>query len=177
MKKKLLSLLLVVLIVLGMFPMSALAVDAPFTVTVGGETMTEYTVGEVTDPYNGTVPLYTVTIPAGTTEVNITWNDGNNYTLSYYDANCSYFGFESAMQNSWTVAMDKNSDGEYDMLQVYDSGYGVPYWITFASEAAEEEPEQPATPFTVTVGGETMTEYTVGEVTDPYNGTVPLYTV
>ena len=37
------------------------------------------------------------------------------------------------------------------MLQVYDSGYGVPYWITFASEAAEEEPELPVTPTTATV--------------------------
>ena len=127
--------------------------EYPFTVTVGGEAMTEFVLGEVNDPYSGTVPLYTVTIPEGTTEVTIIWNDGNNYTLSYYDANCNYFGFESGMQNSWTVAMDKNSDGAYDLLQVYDSGWAVPYWITFANPAAEEpeEPEEPVDPVTATV--------------------------
>ena len=127
--------------------------EYPFTVTVGGEAMTEFVLGEVNDPYSGTVPLYTVTIPEGTTEVTIIWNDGNNYTLSYYDANCNYFGFESGMKNSWTVAMDKNGDGAYDLLQVYDSGWAVPYWITFANPAAEEpeEPEEPVDPVTATV--------------------------
>ena len=46
--------------------------------------------------------------------------------------------------------MDKNGDGAYDMLQIYDSGYGVPYWITFTSGA--EEPEQPAESNVVILG-------------------------
>lgn len=112
--------------------------EVPFTVTVNGEEMTEMILGEVNDPDYGTKPLYTVTIPAGTTEVTITWKDGNNYALSYYDANASYFGYESARKNSWTIAMDKNGDGAYDMLQIYGpNGYAVPYWITFASEEPE----------------------------------------
>lgn len=112
--------------------------EVPFTVAVNGEEMTEMTLGEVNDPDYGTKPLYTVTIPAGTTEVTITWKDGNNYSLSYYDANASYLGYESARKNSWTIAMDKNGDGAYDMLQIYGpNGYAVPYWITFASEEPE----------------------------------------
>ena len=122
----------------------------PFTVTVDGVEMTEFTLGEVTDPYEGVKPLYTVTIPEGTTEVTITWKDGNNYTMSYYDANANYFGFESGMKNSWTVAMDKNGDGAYDMLQIYNSGWGVPYWITFTS--GNEDPDEPASANVVVVG-------------------------
>lgn len=123
----------------------------PFTVTVGGEEMTQFTVGEQNDEYSGIVPLYIVTIPESTTEVTISWLDGEKYTLSYYDANNGLIGFESGMKNSWTIAMDKNGDGAYDKLQIYDSGYGVPYWITFTSDTSAEEP---ATKYAVAVTDE-----------------------
>ena len=150
--------------------------EMPFTVTVGGEEMTDFTLGEVSDPYEGTKPLYTVTIPEGTTDATITWAEGT-YTLSAYDSSLSYFAAYNGHSSSKDVQTDMNGDGTYDFLQVYDSGWGVPYWITFTSGTEEPEEEPVDAPFTVTVNGEEMTKITLGEVSDPYEGTKPLYTV
>lgn len=146
-KQKLHRFLCILLVCMMMLnaPMSVLAVDAaveaelPFTLTVGGEKMTEFEIGEVADPYNGTKDLYTVTIPEGSTEAVITWTEGT-YTLSYYDGNTNaYLGFGSGFAASHTVPTDYNNDGVYDKIQVYDSGYDVPYWIAFTSESVENE--------------------------------------
>ena len=60
MKKCLLSLLLVFVMVLGMFPVAAFAADVPFTVTADGEAAELGYVGEFTEQQlnSGKIPVY-----------------------------------------------------------------------------------------------------------------------
>lgn len=159
MKQKLLSILLVLALAASLLPLSALAaeVEAPFTVSAG--TVTDYAAEGYT-PYewNGTemapgtpVPLYTVTLPEGTTSVTLTfpenvlaynYADGATYLSgSYDDANT---GADTA-----AAAADSDADGKADYIQVqtpYDENWNstILYAVTFIlPEAAAEDGEGP----------------------------------
>jgi hypothetical protein len=146
MKKRLLSLLLVFVMVLGMIPTSVFAVEGiPFTVTVGDEEVTEITEGVVSwTDWSGTpsdVTCYTVTVPQGATEAKLDFDEDMQWM--YYDSQGNYVGqgdTSATSQASHTVAIqDSNSDGELDgiSVQIPDS-WSTSYYIQFVYAAGEQ---------------------------------------
>jgi len=146
MKKRLLSLLLVFVMVLGMIPTSVFAVEGiPFTVTVGDEEVTEITEGVVSwTDWSGTpsdVTCYTVTVPQDATEATLDFDEDMQWM--YYDSQGNYVGqgdTSTTSQTSHTVAIqDSNSDGELDgiSVQIPDS-WSTSYYIQFVYAAGEQ---------------------------------------
>ena len=140
MKKRLLSLLLAVVMVLGMLPTSVFAVDGvPFTATVDGEEMTQieestlswadWMTGGTTD-----VPCYTVTIPQSAETVTLDFESEMQWT--YYDVAGNYIG---EGPTSWTSAysheiavQDDNGDGEIDGVSAQDPAtFSTAFYIQF----------------------------------------------
>lgn len=128
MKKRLLSLLLVFVMVLGMVPTSVFAVEnVPFTVTVDGTEMTEITEDVIAWPdfmmggYTD-LPIYTVVVPYEASEAVLTFEQDMQWT--YYDTNGNYLG---EGDTSWVSSMehtvgiqDSNGDGALDAISVQD---------------------------------------------------------
>ena len=142
MKKRLLSLLLVFVMVLGMIPTSVFAVEGiPFTVTVGDEEVTEitedviqwpdFTMGGYTD-----LPIYTVVVPYEATEAALFFEKDMQWT--YYATDGTYLG---AGESSWTAStehtvavQDSNGDGELDAISVQDpETYSTAFLILFVT--------------------------------------------
>ena len=103
MRRRLLSLLLVFVLVLGMLPVAAFAADVPFTVTVNGTEVTDITETTLTweSMYGGDpseVTCYTVTVPEGSAEATLNFTEEMQW--SYYDSNGTYLG---AGDTSWTA--------------------------------------------------------------------------
>ena len=140
MKKRLLSLLLAMVMVLGMLPTSVFAVDGvPFTATVDGEEMTqieESTLSWADWMMEGTkdVPCYTVTIPQSAETVTLDFESEMQWT--YYDVAGNYIG---EGPTSWTSAysheiamQDDNGDGEIDGVSVQDPAtFSTAYYVQF----------------------------------------------
>lgn len=148
MKKRLLSLLLALAMVLGMFPFSAFALeDVPFTATVDGE--------ELTDIQEAVFPFldwsfnpyeqagYIVTIPGAATEVTLEFEEEKNWT--FYDFQGGYIGegatsWENSASHTIPV-QDFNGDGELDGVSVQAAGgYETEYYILFVYGAQEDIP-------------------------------------
>ena len=146
MKKRLFSLLLAFVMVLGMIPTGVFAVEGiPFTVTVGGEEVTGITEGVVswTDWGGNTsdVTCYTVTVPQGAAEATLEFTEEKQW--SYYDSTGNYVGEGDTSwtsSTSHTVAIqDSNSDGELDGISVQNpDSYATEYYIQFAYAAGEQ---------------------------------------
>ena len=143
MKKRLLSLLLVFVMVLGMLPISAFAASAPFVATVGGAEMTDITKSTLTwtDMYTGEsadVTCYTVKVPKDSDEATLDFNEDKQW--SYYDSTGAYVGDGPT---SWTAAashtvaiQDSNGDGELDGISVQiPDAYSTEYFILFVYSA------------------------------------------
>ena len=146
MKKRLLSLLLVIVMVLSMVPTTAFAVEGvPFAVTVGGEEMTGITEGVLSwTDWSGTisdVTCYTVTVPQGSTVATLDFAEDMQWM--YYDSQGNYVGqgdSSSTSQTSHTVAIqDSNSDGELDGISVQiPASWSTSYYIQFVYAAGEQ---------------------------------------
>lgn len=84
MKKRVLSLLLALTMVLSMLPVSALAADAPFTVIVNDEKMTESTESVLhwTDwsGITSEVPCYTITVPEDAAEATLCFDSEKQWS-------------------------------------------------------------------------------------------------
>ena len=147
MKKRLLSLLLAFVMVLGMLPTSAFAAGAPFTVTVDGASVTNITkrtlswtnwMGETSD-----ISCYTVKIPEGAEAATLEFDEDKNWT--YYDSHGNYIGEGGS---SWTAdtthtveIQDSNGDGELDGVSVQIAGdFSTEFYILFVYDAGSEEP-------------------------------------
>jgi len=143
MKKRLLSLLMVLAMVLGMLPVSAFAASAPFVATVGGAEMTDITKSTLTwtDMYTGEsadVTCYTVKVPKDSDEATLDFNEDKQW--SYYDSTGAYVGDGPT---SWTAAashtvaiQDSNGDGELDGISVQiPDAYSTEYFILFVYSA------------------------------------------
>ena len=139
MKKRLLSLLLVFVMVLGMLPTSGFAVDGvPFVATVGGEEITqieESVIGWA--DWNGNLSdltCYTVTIPQSAEAVTFDFESEMQWT--YYCIDGTYIGegptsWESSYSHEIAV-QDSNGDGEIDGVSVQDPAtYSTAYYIQF----------------------------------------------
>ena len=152
MKKRLLSLLLAFVLVLGMLPASAFAVEAPFTATVNGEIVpvTKESTLEWSDMYSGSttdVTCYTVAVPEGTEEVTVSFDEDKQ--ICYYDLSGNYIGyvnddFNMTAGTEHTVPLqDTNNDGALDGISVQLPGdWSAEYYIQFVygtGEGGEEE--------------------------------------
>ena len=139
MKKRLLSLLLVIVMVLGMVPTSVFAVEGvPFVATVDGEEMTQIEESTIDWPdwFGGVSALacYTVTIPQGAETVTLDFESEMQWT--YYDVAGNYIGegptsWESSYSHEITV-QDSNGDGEIDGVSAQDPAtYSAAFYIQF----------------------------------------------
>ena len=166
MRKRLHSLLLVFVLVLGMLPASAYAADVPFTVTVNGTEITDIVVStlEWKD-----LTCYTVTVPEGSTEATLKFEEKKQW--SYYDSNGTYLG---AGDTSWTadtshtvaIADQYGPDptGGYDTstpdgvldgisVQIPDA-YSTEYFIQFVYGSGESGDPEVSDPFlNIKIGG------------------------
>lgn len=154
MKRRLLSLLLAFVLVLGMLPASAFAIeDVPFTAVVDGSEMTDITEGILTwVDWSGTasdVACYTVKVPQGAEEATLIFAEDKQW--SYYDSQGNYIG---EGDTSWTAAtehtveiQDSNGDGELDGISVQiPDAYSTEFYIQFvyaSGEGGEEELDAP----------------------------------
>lgn len=166
MRKRLLSLLLVFVLVLGMLPASAYAADVPFTVTVNGTEITDIVVSTL--EWND-LTCYTVTVPEGSTEATLKFEEKKQW--SYYDSNGTYLG---AGDTSWTadtshtVAIadqygpDPNGgydtstpDGVLDGISVQiPDAYSTEYFIQFVYGSGESGDPEVSDPFlNIKIGG------------------------
>ena len=142
MKKRLLSALLALVMVLGMIPTSVFAVEnIPFTVTVDGAEVTQIT-EDVISWYDWQVfdyvdiPFYTVAVPFGATEATLSFDQDMQWT--YYATDGTYLG---EGESSWVATtehtvqiQDTNGDGEFDGISVQDpSTYSAAYFILFVT--------------------------------------------
>ena len=100
MKRRLLSLLLAVVMVLGMLPVSAFADDYPFTVEAGGTNVTLETVGTASDDTCGDFTKVNALVPAGTESVAI-----------LTDASVDAYAFDSSMWCDSLAATLEPEDG------------------------------------------------------------------
>ncbi len=137
MKKRLLSLLLAVVMVLGMLPTSVFAVDGvPFTATVNGEEITQIEESVIDWPdWSGNLsdlPCYTVTIPQSAEAVTFEFESEMQWT--YYCIDGTYIGegptsWESSYSHEIAV-QDDNGDGEIDGISVQDPAtYSTAFYI------------------------------------------------
>ena len=144
MKKRMLSLLLAMVLVLGTVPVSVFAAEnVPFIATVDGEEMTqieESTLFWADWMTGGTmeVPCYTVTIPEDTWEVTLDFEIEMQWT--YYDTMGGYLG---EGDTSWSpdtthtvCVQDSNGDGELDGISVQES-YSTDFYILFVYAETE----------------------------------------
>lgn len=171
MRRRLLSLLLVFVLVLGMVPVSAAAADVPFTVTADGAEITAITESTLSN-WND-LTCYTVTVPEGTTEVTLQFEE--DMQCCYYTAEGDFLGYLSGydMNTSDThiVAVqdkygppDENwdtstPDGVLDGVSVqYPDTWTAAYFVQFAygsGESGEPEVSGPTDPFlTIQLGGQ-----------------------
>ena len=173
MRRRMLSLLLVFVLVLGMMPMSAFAADAPFTVTAGGAESTAITESTLSN-WND-LTCYTVTVPEGTTEVTLQFDE--DMQCCYYNAQGDFLGYLSGYEmetsDTHTVAVqDKygppdaawdtsTPDGVLDGVSVqYPGEWSAAYFIQFvygSGESMEPEvtsPTESSDPFlSIKIGG------------------------
>lgn len=148
-KKRMLSLFLAFVMILGMVPANVYAEETsevPFTVTVNNQEITEIVSGELTwtslDGSTSQVPCYTVTVPQGATEATLTFDEKMQWC--YYDSKGNYVGVGDT---SWTSSathtiaiQDSNNDSELDGVSVQiPDAYSTSYYILFVY--AEESPE------------------------------------
>lgn len=167
MRRRLLSLLLVFVLVLGMLPVAAYASNAPFVATVGGTEMTDVEESTLTwtkwDGSTMDVTCYTVVVPEGSGEAALGFEEEMQWT--YYDSMGNYIG---EGETSWTAAashtvaiQDANGDGELDGISVQNpSTYSTEFFIQFvygsgeSSEPEESQPAGPSNPFlNIKLGG------------------------
>ncbi len=141
MKKRLLSLLLVFVMVMGMIPTSVFAVEnVPFTVTIDGTEMTEITEDVIQWPdWSGMpvdLPFYTVEVPFGATEADLVFDEDVNWT--YYATNGDYIGngdssWDATTQHTIAI-QDSNGDGEFDAVSVQaPDAWSPSYLILFVT--------------------------------------------
>lgn len=160
MKRRLLSLLLAFVLVLGMLPASAFAVeDVPFTAVVDGSEMTDITEGILTwVDWSGTasdVACYTVKVPQDAEEATLIFAEDKQW--SYYDSQGNYIGDGAT---SWTAAtehtvaiQDSNSDGELDGISVQiPDAYSTEFYIRFVYASGEDGEDAPF--LSIKIGGE-----------------------
>ena len=151
MKRRLLSLLLAFVLVLGMLPASAFAIeDVPFTAVVDGSEMTDITEGILTwVDWNDTasdVACYTVEVPQGAEEATLFFAEDKQW--SYYDSQGNYIG---EGDTSWTAAtehtvaiQDSNGDGELDGISVQiPNAYSTEFYIQFVYASGEDGEDAP----------------------------------
>ena len=162
MKKRLLSLLLAFVLVLGMLPASAFAVeDVPFTAVVDDSEMTDITEGILTwVDWSGTasdVTCYTVAVPEGTEEVTVSFDEDKQ--ICYYDLSGNYIGyvnddFNMTAGTEHTVPLqDTNNDGALDGISVQIPGdWSAEYYIQFVYGTGEGGEDAPF--LSIKIGGE-----------------------
>lgn len=160
MKRRLLSLLLAFVLVLGMLPASAFAIeDVPFTAVVDGSEMTDITEGILTwVDWSGTasdVACYTVKVPQGAEGATLIFAEDKQW--SYYDSQGTYIGDGDT---SWTAAtehtvaiQDSNGDGELDGISVQiPDAYSTEFYIQFVYASGEDGEDAPF--LSIKIGGE-----------------------
>ena len=170
MRRRLLSLLLVFVLVLGMLPVAAFAAEVPFTVTVNGTEVTDITETTLTweSMYGGDpseVTCYTVTVPEGSAEATLNFTEEMQW--SYYDSNGTYLGDGDTSwtaNTSHTVAIadqygpdptggydTSTPDGVLDGISVQiPNAYSTEYFIQFvygSGESGDPEVSDPSDPF------------------------------
>lgn len=174
MRRRLLSLLLVFVLVLGMLPVAAFAAEVPFTVTVNGTEVTDITETTLTweDMYGGDpseVTCYTVTVPEGSTEATLNFTEEMQW--SYYDSNGTYLGDGDTSwtaDTSHTVAIadqygpdptggydTSTPDGVLDGISVQiPDAYSTEYFIQFVYGSGESGDPEVSDPFlNIKIGG------------------------
>ena len=165
MRRRLLSLLLVFVLVLGMLPASAFADEVPFSVVVNGTEVTDITVSTL--EWNG-LTCYTVTVPEGSTEATLMFEEDKQW--SYYDRNGTYLG---SGETSWSAAPEhtvaiadqygpdptggydtSTPDGVLDGISVQiPEQYIAEFFVEFVYSTSQggdtgtEDPEEPSAPF------------------------------
>lgn len=170
MKKKTLSLLLALALVLSLLPITALAGNVPsgtglpdFSV-FAGETELPIVLTEseaYTSPYGGDpVTLYTVEVPVGTKEVDLEFS-GN--ILAYnYDENGFLAGDYTDVihegVSAVTVSVDFDNDGSFDDIQVQ-----TPYDDNWANELLYAITFRYPLPFSAAAGWTALDKVTVKE--------------
>lgn len=140
MKKRILSLCMVLILALGLLPAAALAADVPFTAAVDGTALTDFSHNTLT--WTGlagskTVPCYTAAVPTGSSEAKLTFTEAKS--LAYYSSTGQYISSvdgEPALCHIVAVT-DNNNDGESDLIAVLNSSAtDVDYCIRFTGPAA-----------------------------------------
>ena len=184
MKKKTLSLLLALALVLSLLPITALATDAPFTASAGGNELKVELTDAAGYPVYGSDPvaLYSVVVPAGVTTVDFDFGSTNVLTYYYTSAGGYAGGSDADFMTGATTAMGVPVDADYntakngvDFVQVQtpyvinDGNYESTtlYAITFILPLSASAGSTDLTTISVTPAGYTPKN------TDP----VTLYTV
>ena len=147
--KRFLAMLLSFALLISMMPGSAAATESvPFSVVVGGESVTEITADTVTwidwQGNGSDVTRYMVTVPQGATEATLNFDTEKQWT--YYTSAGEYI---AAGDTSWTSSathtvaiQDSNNDSELDGISVQNpETYSTDYYIQFeyASAGSEEQ--------------------------------------
>ena len=103
--KRIVSMLLAVVMILGCFSGLVLASEAPLSVAVGGNEITGITESALQwvnwDGSILNVTCYTVTVPQGATEATLTFDQ--EMTWTYYSSTGEYIG---AGDSSWTASTE-----------------------------------------------------------------------
>ena len=159
MKRRLLSLFLAFVLVLGMLPASAFAIEGvPFTAMVDGSEVTDISEGILTwVDWSGStsdVACYTVAVPQGAEEATLIFAEDKQW--SYYDSQGTYIGDGDT---SWTAAtehtvaiQDSNSDGELDGISVQiPDAYSTEFYIRFVYASGEDGEDAPF--LSIKIGG------------------------
>ncbi|MBR3756465.1 MAG: hypothetical protein IKK48_05070 [Firmicutes bacterium] len=152
-RSRIVALLMVFMMVFSMMPTMAFAApvdDAPFSVTVNGEGITNIDESTLTweSMWGGSseVICYTVTVPEDSTEAKLLFDGEKQW--SYYDSKGTYIG---AGPTSWTAStehtvaiQDSNSDGDFDGISVQiPNAYSTEYYILFVYGSAAEDNTKP----------------------------------
>ena len=169
MKKRVLSLILAFVMVLGMLPVGVFAAgEYPFAVAVDGEEMTD--ISESVLSWSGwmgdsEVTCYTVKVPEDAAEATLTFEEDKQW--SYYDSTGNYVG---EGDTSWSAAsehtvaiQDSNGDGELDGISVQiPNEYSTEFFILFVYGSGEEGGESSDAPFlNIKIGGEAVAEESI----------------
>ncbi|MBE5956492.1 MAG: hypothetical protein E7253_08570 [Lachnospiraceae bacterium] len=151
MKKRIISMIMAVVMIMGIVPVSVHAeTNVPFSVIVNDQEMTNIKESTVTwtgwDGSTSDVICYTVAVPEGGSEATLIFEEEKQW--SYYDSLGTYIG---EGDTSWTSATehtvavrDYNDDGELDGISVQKPNeYSTEYYILFVYEEVTEEPNEP----------------------------------
>ena len=171
MRRRLLSLLLAFVMVLGMLPVSAFAAGEPFTITVNGAVM------DITESENiNNKPCYLVKVPETATEATLSFEEEMQWM--YYNSAGVYLGqgaTSTTASKTHTVAIQdaycikdgyaaSGADGELDGISVQvPNSWTASYYIMFDYASSEDDGDSgddtPSRPFTsIKIGGTEVAE-------------------